>query len=80
MRGGIQMSATWRSMTSTVATLAARNEGICMSTLPKVFQDTIIVCRHLGVRYLRIDSLYILQVGFAKLNIRARILIMSIGL
>ncbi|KAM5371636.1 hypothetical protein ACJZ2D_007916 [Fusarium nematophilum] len=42
-------------------------EGLPLSTLPQVFQDAISICRHLGISYIWIDSLCILQ---GKDNIR----------
>lgn len=36
-------------------------KGIPIDTLPKSFHDAIIVCNHLGIRYIWIDSLCILQ-------------------
>jgi hypothetical protein len=35
--------------------------GIFVEELPKTFRDAVIVCRRLGVRYLWIDSLCIMQ-------------------
>ncbi|KAF4633435.1 hypothetical protein G7Y89_g4687 [Cudoniella acicularis] len=38
-----------------------RQESVDASTLPKTFTDAIAVCRHLGIRFLWIDSLCIIQ-------------------
>lgn len=35
--------------------------SISLQSLPKTFQDAIIICRHLGIHYLWIDSLCIIQ-------------------
>jgi Heterokaryon incompatibility protein (HET) len=48
-------------ITTTLATLAERKRGIPMSTLPKTFQDAIIIARNLRTKYLWIDSLCIIQ-------------------
>jgi Heterokaryon incompatibility protein (HET) len=71
--------ATWLTMTTTTSTLASRMKGICISTLPKVLRDALIVCHHLKVRYLWIDSLCVLQVGLAKLCNRDWIVLTSVG-
>ncbi|KAI5790529.1 heterokaryon incompatibility protein-domain-containing protein [Pyronema domesticum] len=47
-----------RLLTDNIDSLAA---GIPMSTLPKTFQDAIIITRNLGYRYIWIDSLCIIQ-------------------
>ncbi|KAE9365557.1 HET-domain-containing protein [Stipitochalara longipes BDJ] len=46
---------------TTKATLVRRKQGIDISLLPPVFRDAIIIARRLGVRYLWIDSLCIIQ-------------------
>ncbi|KAF2802636.1 HET-domain-containing protein, partial [Mytilinidion resinicola] len=52
---------TVRVITTTRQTLAARCQGIPWESLPKTFQDAITYTRRLGLRYLWIDSLCILQ-------------------
>lgn len=47
--------------TLTLATLQDQEQGISIGTLPKNFQDAISITRMLGVRYLWIDSLCIIQ-------------------
>ncbi|KAF2625038.1 HET-domain-containing protein, partial [Macroventuria anomochaeta] len=42
----------------TYSTLRA---GVLLATLPKTFRDAAFVCRHLGIRYIWIDALCILQ-------------------
>lgn len=42
-------------------TLEAATNGIEINTLPKTFQDAVEATRRLGVRYLWIDSLCIIQ-------------------
>lgn len=44
-----------------LSNLAALKEGIDVHSLPKTFQDAIHVTRSLGLRYLWIDSLCIIQ-------------------
>lgn len=48
-------------LTTTTATLEERKSGIKWSELPKTFQDAIRVTKVLGIRYIWIDSLCILQ-------------------
>jgi hypothetical protein len=58
------LSHCWGSaqtFVTTKSTLAARKSGINFGDLPKTFQDAIVVTRMLGVQYLCIDSLCILQ-------------------
>ncbi len=47
--------------TSTHATLEKRKSGVNVDELPATFRDAVIVTRKLGLRYLWIDSLCILQ-------------------
>jgi hypothetical protein len=46
---------------TTSENLEARMAGIDVSTLPKTFQDAVKITRDLGLRYLWIDSLCIIQ-------------------
>ncbi|KAG4428022.1 hypothetical protein IFR05_016494 [Cadophora sp. M221] len=46
---------------TTTSTLALRMECMELSTLPRTFQDAILIARNLKVRYLWIDSLCIVQ-------------------
>ncbi len=46
---------------TTTETLVSRLTGIPMSTLPRTFQDAVFMTRRLGLQYLWIDSLCILQ-------------------
>jgi len=58
------LSHCWGSseqLTTTKASLAARQKGISFEELPKTFQDAIILTRELDVRYIWIDSLCICQ-------------------
>lgn len=48
-------------MMTTKDTLSRRKIAIRLSDLPRTFQDTVAICRGLGVQYLWIDSLCILQ-------------------
>jgi hypothetical protein len=48
-------------ITTTVATLEERKQSIPMASLPKTFRDAVITTRRLGIEYLWIDSLCILQ-------------------
>lgn len=45
----------------TLKNMEQRKQFVDRSTLPKTFTDAIVVCRHLGIRYLWIDSLCIVQ-------------------
>ncbi len=58
------LSHCWGSkqpITTTRATIPHRITSIRMSELPQTFRDAILMCRGLGVQYLWIDSLCILQ-------------------
>ncbi|KAK4652004.1 hypothetical protein QC762_0098530 [Podospora pseudocomata] len=48
-------------LTTTRATLGDWKEGLAWEKIPKLFQDAIDIARELGVRYLWIDSLCIVQ-------------------
>ncbi|KAF2101064.1 HET-domain-containing protein, partial [Rhizodiscina lignyota] len=48
-------------ITTTASTLSERKANIDWSELPAVFQDIVTFCRRIGVRYLWIDALCILQ-------------------
>ncbi|KAF2796959.1 HET-domain-containing protein [Melanomma pulvis-pyrius CBS 109.77] len=50
-----------RPLTTTDKTLKLRQEGIKDEELPKTFRDAVQVCRELGIEYLWIDSLCIIQ-------------------
>jgi hypothetical protein len=64
-RWGTPDKDTLESMITTKRSLAARLLCIPLLSLPKSFQEAIIVCYYLGVQYLWIDSLCILQVYFS---------------
>lgn len=59
------LSHCWGSnpdfITLSTKNLAEFCAGIAIDTLPKSFRDAVIICKHLGIRYLWIDSLCILQ-------------------
>lgn len=58
------LSHCWGSSLMLTTTHTSRHvhmSGIFVSDLPKTFQDAVSVCRHLGIPYLWIDSLCILQ-------------------
>ncbi len=60
----IALSHCWgpnQSFTTTAENLMERKEGIDISRMPRSFQDAVLVTRLIGVRYLWIDSLCILQ-------------------
>jgi hypothetical protein len=50
-----------RPLISTRETLSEHKEGISWASLPATFKDAVIVARALGIQYLWIDSLCILQ-------------------
>jgi hypothetical protein len=58
------LSHCWGSsqhLKTTCANISAMKEGIAIADLAKTFQDAIIVTKELGLRYLWIDSLCIIQ-------------------
>jgi hypothetical protein len=60
----ILLSHCWggeQTITTTQSTLLERQQGIPISTLPKTFQDAVTITRTLGIQYLWIDSLCIIQ-------------------
>jgi hypothetical protein len=60
----IALSHCWggtQPLTTTAATLSAHKGGIAFDCLPKTFQDAVRITRRLGIRYLWIDSLCIIQ-------------------
>lgn len=52
---------TSRHFTTTLETISARKNGIGFQDLPKTFQDAVTLTRHIGVRYLWLDSICICQ-------------------
>jgi Heterokaryon incompatibility protein (HET) len=48
-------------LTTSTETLAERKAGIRIPDLPPTFRDAVQITRHLGIKYLWIDSLCILQ-------------------
>ncbi|KAH8710106.1 heterokaryon incompatibility protein-domain-containing protein, partial [Phaeosphaeriaceae sp. PMI808] len=60
----ISLSHCWgrgQHFVTETANLRERCTAICWASLPKTFQDAITITRKLGIRYLWIDSLCILQ-------------------
>lgn len=60
----ISLSHSWggeQPLITTTATLQERKAGIPFSLLPATFQDAVRITRRLGIRYLWIDSLCIIQ-------------------
>ena len=53
--------AASKTITTTLATLERRIESIPLHDLPQTFQDAITITRRLGIQYLWIDSLCIIQ-------------------
>ena len=49
------------NITATKATLKAKTEGMALRALPATFRDAITVVRRMGLRYIWIDALCILQ-------------------
>ncbi|OBT80661.1 hypothetical protein VF21_00301 [Pseudogymnoascus sp. 05NY08] len=59
---GLSPSNPWESMyTTTSATLTSQMGGIIFDELPKTLQDAVLVTRALGLKYLWIDALCIIQ-------------------
>jgi hypothetical protein len=52
---------TTQLLTTTITNLHQRKEGIPWDDLPRTFQDSIVACIKLGIEYLWIDSLCIIQ-------------------
>jgi hypothetical protein len=50
-----------RTFTTTQATLQARKDGFFLSDLPKTCRDAVVIARAIGLRYIWIDSLCIIQ-------------------
>ncbi|KAE9366714.1 HET-domain-containing protein [Stipitochalara longipes BDJ] len=60
----VSLSHRWGQLqiiTTTQSTISQRKHGIDIISLPKTFQDAVLITRQLGVRYLWIDSLCIIQ-------------------
>lgn len=60
----VALSHCWgkkQSLTTERATLRARRQGFSLSVLPKTFRDAIYVTRELGIRFIWIDSICIIQ-------------------
>lgn len=60
----ITLSYCWgrqKSFSTTRDTILERKRGIAWSCLPKTFQDAVVIVRKLGVTYLWIDALCIVQ-------------------
>lgn len=58
------LSHCWGSsqpFTTTIRNITSRKRGIEIAKMPRTFQDAIFVCRTLGIKYLWIDSLCIIQ-------------------
>ncbi|OJD28943.1 heterokaryon incompatibility protein [Diplodia corticola] len=53
--------AAVRTIKSTISTESLRTKSISLDSLPQTFRDAIVITRRLGLRYLWIDSLCILQ-------------------
>jgi hypothetical protein len=50
-----------QTLTTTKSTLDSRISGISSNSLPRTIKDALIITRHLGLRYLWIDALCIIQ-------------------
>jgi len=63
---GVYTTLSWcwgstKPLTTTKGTLKARTEKMPMNSLPKTFQDAVVITRSLGIQYLWIDALCIIQ-------------------
>jgi len=70
----ISLSHRWQKDTPTTTTtnLNDRRKAIKLNDLPKTFQDVIRITRRLGVRYLWIDSLCIIQDSSLDWSVESR--------
>lgn len=60
----IALSYCWgvnQNLTTTLSNLTEHTTGLCLDSMPKTFQDAIVVAREFGVQYLWIDALCIVQ-------------------
>jgi hypothetical protein len=60
----VALSHSWgkeQLLVTTRETIAERMRGITMGQLPKTFQDAVAITRGLGLQYIWIDSLCIIQ-------------------
>ncbi|XDG08374.1 hypothetical protein ABKA04_007989 [Annulohypoxylon sp. FPYF3050] len=57
----VKLLETLGSEAHTVTTIQDHEKGIPWTSLPKTFQDAVTICRAMGVSYLWIDTLCILQ-------------------
>ena len=63
----VALSYCWGNtipLTTTEATLALRKAGIALSSMPKAYQDAVVIARRFKIRYLWIDALCIIQDSF----------------
>ena len=58
--------ATKATMTTTLSTVNDRIKGVDFSNLPKRYQEAMMICKFLGIRYIWIDSLCIIQVSHSQ--------------
>jgi hypothetical protein len=59
----VALSHCWgpsQLLTTEKLTISDRHKGNSWQDLPKTFQDAMKICRHLGIRYIWIDSLCII--------------------
>ncbi|CAK7201826.1 hypothetical protein SEUCBS139899_004541 [Sporothrix eucalyptigena] len=60
----VALSHCWgpsQPMKTTASTLQQHRQGIRLASLPKTFRDAVTICTELGISYLWIDSLCIIQ-------------------
>jgi len=57
------LSEAQKTFRTSQSNFSSRQYGFHVSELPKTFQDAVKVVRAIGLRYLWIDSLYIVQTG-----------------
>ena len=70
----VALSHVWGSLTqvqkdgmsTTSLTLDARRKGIRLETMPLQYRAVVVLCRCFRFRYLWIDSLCIIQVGYTR--------------
>lgn len=67
------------NLKTTTENIHSMLQNIALHTLPQTLRDAVPVCRDLGIRYIWIDSLYIIQDNLAKWRREANRMAMVYG-